>query len=52
MLQEDMPPTSKDMNARRNEVLSPEKRKEIAKKAAEARWGKKGAKKAKKVTAK
>lgn len=44
MLQEDMP-TSEDMNARRNEVLSPEKRKAIAKKAAQARWGKKTAKK-------
>jgi hypothetical protein len=38
--------TSEDMNARRNEVLSPEKRKEIARKAALARWGdKKAAKK-------
>ena len=43
--------TSSDMNARRNEVLSPEQRKEIARKAAEARWGKEKAI-AKKVTKK
>ena len=33
--------TSADMNARRNEVLTPEQRKEIARKAALARWGEK-----------
>ena len=33
--------TSSDMNARRNEVLTPEQRKEIARKAAQARWGNK-----------
>lgn len=40
--------TSDDMNARRNEVLSPEERREIARKAAQARWGDKAGRKPKK----